>query len=108
MIIDITIKNKNKVVSIGLVEVIGFDNGTYNSLRNWLQKQFLIFKYLNKNDSLEEFLNYLDKTDICKKVNAEQFVINGEEYLEKDFCIAKGDHLMDCDSDGYCNFCGEQ
>jgi hypothetical protein len=32
-----------------------------------------------------------------------------EEYHDdKDTCIFLGDHLTDCDGDGFCNYCGEQ
>ena len=29
-------------------------------------------------------------------------------YESKEDCVASGEHLTSCDSDGYCNFCGEQ
>jgi len=31
-----------------------------------------------------------------------------DEYCALDECKFTGQHLMDCDEDGYCNFCGEQ
>jgi len=31
-----------------------------------------------------------------------------DEYCTLDECKFIGQHLTDCDEDGYCNFCGEQ
>ena len=30
-----------------------------------------------------------------------------DEYQDLDECIAVGEHLTDCDDDGYCNYCGD-
>jgi hypothetical protein len=30
------------------------------------------------------------------------------EYMDHDECVESGEHLQDCDDDGYCNLCGEQ
>lgn len=34
--------------------------------------------------------------------------IEYDEYVDHDDCLEDGTHLSSCDSDGYCNRCGEQ
>jgi len=34
--------------------------------------------------------------------------MDNDEYIDLEECLASGNHLKDCDDDGYCNACGYQ
>jgi len=71
-----------------------------------------IVKYNDRYTSHTVFqrleMDVVSVEDAAAMVAAANLGESSGEYCTIGECIATGQHLTECDEDGYCNFCGEQ
>ena len=64
--------------------------------------------YDNSNEwhNLDDCIDY-PQLDGDAVLESQDVGVDGN-YIDVEKCQARGEHLKDCDEDGYCNLCGEQ